>query len=218
MTSAETPVLIAIKPAETSTIKTTETSTIKTTDIPTIKIYKEYLLEIKYITNVITDDECIQLIMSLDKCSWNIKTRSAKFFGDDDINYKTTFKGTEKTRNMNNWSELPALTSIKTRIEQLTGLKFTCVAIQYYHDGNVGIGAHRDKEIGIDEYIVGLSVGATRTFRFKRWENIVDVALENKSLYIVDGITNTYWSHEIIKDDTIEDCRYSLTFRTYINK
>lgn len=81
------------------------------------------------------------------------------------------------------------------------------------YDVGVGIGWHRDKP-HFDK-IIGLSLGASCKFRFRRrrgdtWERHAFEALP-RSLYMMDGEARSQWEHSI---PPVEARRYSITFRT----
>jgi len=76
-----------------------------------------------------------------------------------------------------------------------------------------GIGRHKDKrEFGI---VVGVSLGAAATMRFRRaqgegWRRVSHV-VRPRSIYVLDGVARTEWEHSI---PAVEELRYSITFRT----
>ena len=63
----------------------------------------------------------------------------------------------------------PELMSIKKRIEEFTGIRFTSVLLNYYRDGNDSVSWHRDNEkvLRVNPVIASVSFGATRTFKFR---------------------------------------------------
>jgi alkylated DNA repair dioxygenase AlkB len=75
------------------------------------------------------------------------------------------------------------------------------------------IGWHKDKAV-FDE-VVGVSLGASCTFRLRRkvggkWERR-NLTLEPGSAYIITGEARTDWEHSIPPVDAL---RYSVTFRS----
>jgi alkylated DNA repair dioxygenase AlkB len=175
-------------------------------------------LNVKYIPNFLTENENKELYDTLFKLNWSSSVRSSKLYGDPNVTYRVNTKNYSTVRDAIDWSAVPELIPLNEKVKKLTGLNITACAIQCYPNGKIGIGAHRDKEIGINENIVGLSLGATRIFRFARYDKQYDIPLKSGSLYIIDGITNKYWSHEIVKDLEITEPRISLTFRDYTEK
>jgi alkylated DNA repair dioxygenase AlkB len=81
-----------------------------------------------------------------------------------------------------------------------------------------GIGWHRDAPpFGV---IVGLSLLAACTMKFRRWPvqkqpgpriKPLSCVLEPRSAYVLDGEVRTAWQHHI---PPIKQLRYSITFRT----
>lgn len=104
--------------------------------------------------------------------------------------------------------------------------------INKYRDGNDYIAPHRDSKLSFGDYpiIAILSIGNKRTLRFNKVENnfkdksltkkdkeniSIDFELEDNSLFIMSGESQIKYSHELIKDNSINE-RYSLTFRRFI--
>ena len=88
----------------------------------------------------------------------------------------------------------------------------------HYPSGNVGIGRHRDREMG-GRTIACLSFGADRTLTLTPFKYLHEkerrYALPSGSLYVLLPPTNVHWMHSIEKDNTTI-ARISLTFR-YVN-
>ena len=111
---------------------------------------------------------------------------------------------------------IPAwLTSIARSVETFGGLPAGSVSqiLCTEYDVGVGIGWHRDKP-HFDK-IVGLSLGASCKFRFRRaagdkWQRFTLTA-EPRSLYMMSGESRQVWEHSI---PSVEQRRYSITFRT----
>ncbi|QTC92872.1 alpha-ketoglutarate-dependent dioxygenase AlkB [Brevundimonas goettingensis] len=86
------------------------------------------------------------------------------------------------------------------------------VLINRYGPG-AGIGWHRDRpQFG---KVVGLSLGASTPFRFRRgrpggWDRRT-VPVEARSAYLLDGEARDVWEHSLSPVATL---RYSITFRT----
>ena len=75
------------------------------------------------------------------------------------------------------------------------------------------IGWHRDK--GVFDEVIGLSLQASCTFRFRRrkgpaWERF-SLTAEPRSAYLLSGASRTEWEHSIPPVDAL---RYSITFRS----
>lgn len=109
--------------------------------------------------------------------------------------------------------------------------------VNLYRNGQDSISPHRDSVESFGTYptIIGLSIGETRIMRIQRVlynpENLksckfdhessrkglmMDIPLEDNSIFIMMGSSQKYYTHEIVKDDTITKPRYSMTFRKYI--
>jgi len=87
-------------------------------------------------------------------------------------------------------------------------------ALLLRYDPGAGIGWHRDRPIY--DQVVGLSLGAPATMRFRRrdgnrWHR-VNVPLEPRGLYHLSGEVRHDWEHSIAP---IEQTRWSITFRSF---
>jgi alkylated DNA repair dioxygenase AlkB len=112
--------------------------------------------------------------------------------------------------------ETPAfLDDLLSRIGSFAGYPreaFQQVGVNEYRAG-AGIGWHKDKsEFGV---IVGLSLGASATMRFRRrhgksWERVSHI-VRPRSIYVLAGEARAQWEHSIPK---VNELRYSITFRT----
>lgn len=149
---------------------------------------------------------------------WNKVKRSSYTFGTEDYNIK--FGGyankPEKIvkKTVINWNKCPILLYIKNLLEKELGKEFKFCVIQRYPNGNFDMYKHCDRIIGsIFTIICGLSFGETRTMRVSHSNKYYDFELTNGSLYILIHPTNEYWKHEILKDVSKKNCRYSLTYR-----
>ena len=114
----------------------------------------------------------------------------------------------------------------------LDDMNINSCLINKYRDGEDSIRAHRDTYLSFGNYpiIIGVSIGDSRILRVRRLHNPevfkslkvqkssdenIDFLLENNSLFIMAGYSQTYFSHEIPKMDS-KNTRYSLTFREFI--
>lgn len=87
-------------------------------------------------------------------------------------------------------------------------------ALLLRYDPGAGIGWHRDRPIY--DQVVGLSLGAEATMRFRRrdgdrWRR-VNVPLEPRELYHLSGEVRRDWEHSIAP---IDQTRWSITFRSF---
>jgi alkylated DNA repair dioxygenase AlkB len=110
------------------------------------------------------------------------------------------------------------LISIKNRIEEFTGIKFTSVLLNYYRNGNDSVSWHRDNEkvLRVNPVIASVSFGATRTFKFRHvndYSVIRSVELEHGTFLLMKGETQHNWQHQVPKTKKVMKPRISLTFR-----
>lgn len=83
------------------------------------------------------------------------------------------------------------------------------------------MGWHSDdeKELGPDPVIASLSLGASRTFRFRNKQNHKNsfgLELENGSLLLMAGELQNHWQHCLPRTAKSVGDRLNLTFRTII--
>lgn len=90
-----------------------------------------------------------------------------------------------------------------------------------WYDGSLGhyIGKHRDsrRDLVVDAPIVTVSLGETRTMRFRRWKGNEqrDFALTHGSVLVLPYATNLAWTHEITKSARAHGRRISITLRAF---
>jgi alkylated DNA repair dioxygenase AlkB len=108
------------------------------------------------------------------------------------------------------------LKELKEMVEKECRCKFNYALINYYEDGDAYISAHSDNERDLVEGapIASLSLGATRCFRFlhKSTNEKHSVELEDGSLLLMCGATQSYWKHELPKRANCK-ARLNITFR-----
>jgi len=116
----------------------------------------------------------------------------------------------------------PLLLDIKSRVEEVAGLAFNSVLLNYYRDNHDSIGFHSDDEpeLGARPVIASLSLGQERTFilKHKRSKSVspVHLRLASGSLLLMKGETQRCWRHGILKENRSCGPRINLTFRTII--
>jgi alkylated DNA repair dioxygenase AlkB len=114
----------------------------------------------------------------------------------------------------------PLLSKIKFHIEAETNTNFNAVLLNLYRNGKDSNGWHADneKELGINPTIASVSFGAERVFQMKHKTLDIkqNVILENGSLLIMSGITQSFWKHQIPKTAKPIGGRINLTFRTIV--
>jgi len=143
-----------------------------------------------------------------------ITKRKVAWYGDDGYSYK--YSGT--TKQALSWT--PQLLELKKLTEKLTGESFNSCLLNLYHDGSEGMAWHSDdeKSLGKDSAIASLSFGAERKFSLKHRvsKETHSVLLENGSLLMMKGATQTNWLHSLPKSKKIVEPRVNLTFRRMI--
>lgn len=111
----------------------------------------------------------------------------------------------------------PELLTLKELVEEKCNAKFNSVLLNLYHDGDEGMGWHRDDEKTLvkDSPIASLSFGAERRFDLKhiKTKEKVQVVLESGSLLVMAGTTQTHWHHALPKTKKVKTPRVNLTFR-----
>ena len=100
------------------------------------------------------------------------------------------------------WTE--ELLTIKQAIEQVAGVEFNSVLINYYRDGKDRVAWHSDdeKELGQNPIIGSVSLGAERKFklRHKKYKGNglkTEIMLQHGSFLLMKGPTQHHWMHEI---------------------
>ncbi len=114
----------------------------------------------------------------------------------------------------------PLLQQLKQKIEASFSCTFNSVLVNYYRNGQDYVGWHSDDEaeLGPSPLIVSVSLGATRSFCFrrkKRPEVMGDILLHSGNLLIMRPEFQHYWQHSVPRDDQLHG-RINLTFR-YVN-
>ncbi len=141
-----------------------------------------------------------------------VTARKVAWYGDTDYAY--TYSGT--TRKALVWNA--ELRELKSLVEHLTGATFNSCLLNLYHDGSEGMAWHSDDERSLARHsvIASLSFGAARKFCFKhkREPLTANVMLEDGSLLVMKGSTQTHWLHSLPKSRKVTAPRINLTFRT----
>lgn len=115
----------------------------------------------------------------------------------------------------------PLLDELKQQVESATGKQFNSVLANLYRDGCDGMGWHADneKELGSRPTIASLSLGQIRDFDLRHIETgqKIRLTLQNGSLLVMSGDTQTFWQHSIPKRVSKKHNsmagRINLTFR-----
>jgi alkylated DNA repair dioxygenase AlkB len=143
-----------------------------------------------------------------------ITARKVAWYGDSSYSY--TYSGT--TKEALPWT--PELLSLRHSVEERVNTRFNSCLLNLYHDGSEGMGWHSDdeKSLGRNTVIASLSLGAERkfSFRHKRSGASLSLFLEEGSLLVMRGATQTWWQHCVPKVRWVAGPRVNLTFRTIV--
>lgn len=144
-----------------------------------------------------------------------ITARKVAWYGDDVFSY--TYSGSTKQALL--WTE--ELLELKMIVETISGTRFNSCLLNLYHNGQEGMAYHSDDEkaLGKNTTIASLTFGAVRKFLFKHKtkDSKVSLLLENGSLLIMKGDTQTHWLHRLPLTTKVTRPRINLTFRTIIS-
>lgn len=112
------------------------------------------------------------------------------------------------------------LLELKEIVEKITGEKFNSCLLNLYHNGSEGMAWHSDGETDLKKNgaIASVSFGAERKFAFKHKisKQTVTQILENGSLLVMKGTTQTHWMHRLPPTKVVSKPRVNLTFRTIV--
>lgn len=141
-----------------------------------------------------------------------VTQRKIAWYGNHPFAY--TYSNTTKTALP--WTK--ELLALKTIIEQTTGETFNSCLLNLYHNGSEGMAWHSDaeKDLKRNGAIASVSFGAERKFAFKHKETKekVSITLQNGSLLVMKGTTQSYWLHSLPPTKKVSMPRVNLTFRT----
>jgi alkylated DNA repair dioxygenase AlkB len=141
-----------------------------------------------------------------------ITKRKVAWYGDSEFSY--TYSNT--TKKALPWTR--ELLTLKHLAEEKTGEKFNSCLLNLYHSGEEGMAWHSDGEKALKKNgaIASISFGAERKFSFKHklTKEAVSLILENGSLLVMKGTTQTHWLHRLPPTKLVKSPRVSLTFRT----
>ncbi len=146
--------------------------------------------------------------------------RNVGFFSDTVRSYK--YSG----RDHNAHRMTYMLSSILQQVNLLLNSDFNSILINKYKDGNDYISAHSDDEKTIDQThgVISISTGASRIFRIRdkaTKEIAADIVTKNNVILqmcarLPDGTSfQKKYTHEVPKNNSIAEPRYSLTFRKF---
>tara|TARA_R110002049_G_scaffold7173_4_gene42577 strand:- start:6438 stop:7049 length:612 start_codon:yes stop_codon:yes gene_type:complete len=142
-----------------------------------------------------------------------ITDRKVAWYGIKEFEY-TYSKKTKKATLFN-----PLLKELKEIVEKTTGAQYNSCLLNFYHNGNEGMGWHADdeKELTRHSSIASISLGAERRFIFKHksTKEKAEILLENGSLVDMHGEIQDNWLHSLPKTKKVNQPRINLTFRNY---
>jgi alkylated DNA repair dioxygenase AlkB len=144
-----------------------------------------------------------------------VTPRLTAWYADPDIHdYTTMLRAAPHP-----WT--PELRLLKVQVEQLAGITFNSVLLNYYRNGNDSVAWHSDNEkaLGTHPVIASLSFGQVRSFDIRNKEDHrrkYSIKLESGSLMIMKGNLQQDWEHRIAKSVTPMKPRVNLTFRVVI--
>jgi len=107
------------------------------------------------------------------------------------------------------------LDELRRKVEAASGASYNSVLLNLYRGGSDSMGWHADDERDILQVIASLSLGAPRTFQFRRKEpprDMVSMRLGSGSLLVMKGDTQRHWVHRVPKEPAAGE-RINLTFR-----
>lgn len=143
-----------------------------------------------------------------------ITKRKVAWYADRDFEY--TYSNV--TKRALPWTK--ELLELKSVTEKTTGETFNSCLLNLYHNGSEGMAWHSDGETDLKKNgaIGSLSFGAERKFSFKhkQTQETVSIVLEQGSLLVMKGATQTHWLHRLPPTKMKMGARVNLTFRTIV--
>jgi alkylated DNA repair dioxygenase AlkB len=111
----------------------------------------------------------------------------------------------------------PVLADVRCRVEEVAGVSFNSLLLNFYRDGKDSIGLHADAEpeLGINPVITSISLGGVRRFVMKhaKSKERLTFDLAHGSLLIMGGTCQHHWLHGVPKTTALVEPRINLTFR-----
>lgn len=144
-----------------------------------------------------------------------ITPRLTAWYADPDIHDYTSMLRSEP----NPWTT--ELWMLKEKVEQIAGVTFNSVLLNYYRDGNDSVAWHSDNEkaLGSHPTIASVSFGQVRAFDIRHKDDHAhkySIRLESGSLMIMKGNLQQDWEHRIAKSLRPMAPRVNLTFRVVV--
>lgn len=139
--------------------------------------------------------------------------REVCFMGDSGIQYRYA----SKLKTANSWH--PIVLILKQKIEFELGGNYNACLLNWYYNGEDGMGWHSDneKEMIIGSTIASVSMGANRKFQWrpKGGGPINSLELQSGSLLLMRGSFQNEFKHALPKTRQSQDPRLNLTFRLF---
>lgn len=141
-----------------------------------------------------------------------VTKRKVAWYAEEPFNY--TYSNTTKIALL--WTK--ELLELKKIVEDISGETFNSCLLNLYHNGTEGMAWHSDaeKDLKKNGAIASMSFGAERKFAFKHKasKETISKVLENGSLLVMKGTTQTNWMHRLPPTKVVSKPRVNLTFRT----
>ena len=115
------------------------------------------------------------------------------------------------------WSATASM--LRDQLTELSGWRFNSLLLNFYRDGRDAMGFHADDEPELDPQapIASLSLGASRTLRFKpkrgHQGEPLNLELAHGDLLLMEPPTQQHWLHGLPKRLRVSEPRLNLTFR-----
>ena len=114
------------------------------------------------------------------------------------------------------------LSEICDRCAEITNTPFNSALVNFYRNGQDGVGWHSDNEAcnGPEPTIASVSLGATRRFDLRHRETgeTIKIQLRSGSLLVMAGKSQQCWVHQVAKTKRVQEPRINLTFRRVISE
>ena len=144
----------------------------------------------------------------------HIPERHVCLMGEEGVRYK--YSGVRRLALP--WS--PSMKLLRDLVVAVLDQPFNSCLLNYYPDGNSGMGWHADNEpeLGLDPTIAVISLGAERRFSLKdrKTKERTDLHLPHGSLFVMKGTLQKTHLHALPKSKRITEPRISLTFRNIL--
>lgn len=184
--------------------------------------------EVFYFGKIISETESAQYFQALwRKVEWKndeaiifgkkiITDRKVAWYADKPFSYTYS----KVTKSALQWT--PELLELKKSAEAVSQEQFNSCLLNLYHSGAEGMAWHSDAEKDLKKHgaIGSMSFGAERKFCFKHKTTgqKIDMLLEDGSLMVMKGKTQTHWLHRLPPTTKIFQPRINLTFRMIVEK